>query len=281
MNMFTPLLNFLRRKSQSLLAATVLLVACAGGVAHAQLNNDSIARTYVIPGAQPISGDLISLDRASQTLHLSSVAGDSTLFGVVVSDPVIVLRSSGANVPIVTSGEAIVNVTTLGGVILPGDFITTSSIAGKGQLASSTNDFVVGMALAAFPVATTTPVARQGAVVSGNIPVLLQIGPYPSPVHPVLSQASGTPVPSSASKSSFISASTFFRYLLAAIVAIGSVVVAFRNFGSSISDGIISVGRNPLARSSIQSMVVLNVFLTALVSVGGLFIGFAILFLPI
>lgn len=283
MNMLASLLTFLRRDIRSLLVAVFFFGACTYGVAHAQLSNSSIARTYVISGTQPVSGDLISLDRTSQALHLSDFVGDITLFGVVVSDPVIILRSVGAHVPIVTSGEAMVNVTTSGGVITPGDFITTSSIAGKGQLASSTDAFIVGMALAAFPSATSTVAVKKGVVVEGNIPVLLEIGPYPSTAHPTSSsQSSGTSTSVATTKSTpTIGVSTFFRYLLAAVVAVGSIVVAFKNFGASINDGIISVGRNPLAKSSIQSMVILNAFLIALVSMGGLFVGFAILFLPI
>lgn len=280
--MVATLFEFLRRGIRPSLVAVFFFFACTNGVAYAQLSNSSIARTYVISGTQPVSGDLISLDRTSQTLHISNVTGDSTLFGVMVFNPVITLRSAGADVPIVTSGEAVVNVTTLGGVISPGDLITTSSIAGKGQLASSTDAFVVGMALAAFPSATSTRVAGKGSVVAGSIPVLLEIGPYPNPTRGTSTPSPVVPGLVSASKSSSgVSVPTFLRYLLAAIVAVGSIVVAFRNFGSSINDSIISVGRNPLAKSSIQSMVILNAALIALVSAGGLFIGFAILFLPI
>ena len=280
--MKASLLSLVRRAGRPFLV--VVLLSCVGvqGIAHAQLSNSSIARTYTVSGAQPVSGDLISLDRTSQELHLSSVVGDSTLFGAVVSNPVIILRSAGADVPIVTSGEVLVNVTTIAGAIAPGDLITTSSIAGKGQLATSTDAFIVGMALAAFPSATSTPVAGHGSVVGGSIPVLLEIGPYPATAHPAGAQSSGTSATAAAGKSAaVIGVSTFFRYLLAAIVAIGSIVVAFKNFGASINDSIISVGRNPLAKSSIQSMVILNALLIALVSAGGLFIGFAILFLPI
>ena len=259
----------------------VLALIGLSGVAHAQVNDSSIARTYTVSDSvQPESGDLISFDQTTQALHLSRVTGDTTLFGVVVSNPVIVLRISGANVPITTSGEAFVNVTTLGGPIAPGDYITTSSVAGKGQRATKEDKFVVGLALAAFPTATTT---APGGVVSGSVPVLLGIGPYPENATSSESKLASTTVAGAVSKDSSagLSIPTFLRYLLAAIVAVGSIAIAFRNFGSSIRDGIISVGRNPLAKASIQSMVILNVLITTLVSAAGLFIGFAILFLPI
>lgn len=261
-----------------ILAPAALAALCAFLLpsAHAQYSDASIARTYVVAGAQPASGDLISFDNASESLHLSNAADDQTLFGVVVANPVLVLQSEGATVPIVVTGEAEVNVTTAGGAIRAGDLITSSSIPGKGQLASSTDTFIVGTALASFP-ASSTPPASAGGLRSGSVPVLLSIGPRPDTA---VQTAAGSASETSTGKYA-IGASTLLRYFLAALVAIGSIGIAFRNFGSSIRDGIISVGRNPLAKSSIQSMVILNAFLIVLVSAGGLFIGFAILFLPI
>jgi hypothetical protein len=267
----------MHRRAAAVSSSLALLALCgyAAPLAHAEYSDAAIARTYVVSGAEPASGDLISFDRENDTLRLSSVASDQSLFGVVVTDPVLVLRAPGATVPIVTTGQVAVNVTTAGGAIKAGDFITTSSVPGKGQLASSTTAFIVGTALAPFP-ASSTP-AASAAPQSGSIPVLLSIGPRPD----APGQTSSGTAAGSATGKYAVGASTLLRYFLAAVVAIGSIAIAFRNFGSSIRDGIISVGRNPLAKSSIQSMVILNAFLIALVSAGGLFIGFAILFLPI
>lgn len=272
---------YVRYLSWAALGCLLAVAVVTGAPVRAQVNDGSIARTYAVSGTQPVSGDIISLDRTKQTLHLADVPNDASLYGVVVSDPVILLQSSGTNVPIVTSGDATVNVTTEGGPIAPGDFITSSSVPGKGRLATSTDTFVLGMALAAFPASTTPASAKAPA--SGSIPVLIEIGPYANHQASSGETATGTAATAAQSKQQTpsLGVPVFVRYLLAAIVAIGSVSLAFRNFGSSIRDSIISVGRNPLAKSSIQSMVILNAILIALVSAGGLFIGFAILFLPI
>jgi len=260
------------------LVTALLFVVNVSSVAHAQQASDGlIARTYAIIGAQPVSGDLVSLDKAAQTLHLSATTSDEAIFGVVVTDPVIVLRSASTSVPVVTSGEAQVNVTARGGAIAPGDFITTSPVPGKGQRATSTDAFVVGMALASFP-STTTPVA---ATTTGSIPVLLQIGPYSGHPPAAASGISNQSAPTSvAAQTPKIGVPVFLKYLIAAVVAIGSIVVAFVNFGASVRNSVISIGRNPLARSSIQSMAILNTVLIVVVSAGGIFIGFVILFLP-
>ena len=71
------------------------------------------------------------------------------------------------------------------------------------------------------------------------------------------------------------------KYLLATLVVVGSIYVAFRNFGSNLRDSIVSVGRNPLAKPAIQSMVVINTILVVVVTAVGLFIGLMVLFVQL
>ena len=71
------------------------------------------------------------------------------------------------------------------------------------------------------------------------------------------------------------------RYLLATLIAVGSIYAAFRNFGSNITSSIVSVGRNPLAKTSIQFMVLLNAALIVLVSVAGIALSLVVLFIPL
>lgn len=238
--------------------------------AHAQLSNTSIARTYVVDGTQPVAGDLVSFDKDKQILHLSDTADDETLFGVVVDKPALVL-SSGSGVPIISSGEVSVNVTALGGPIAPGDYITTSSEPGKGKKASPQDGFIVGTALESFGTASSS-------AASGAIAVHLSIGARPGGG---ANTSTLTTTKQNTSQTSSVTIPAFVRYFLAGLVAIGSIAIAFRSFGSSIKESIVSVGRNPLAKTSIQSMVVLNTFLIVLVSAAGLFVAFAILFVPI
>lgn len=256
-----------------LLLVALMVLTVPVSVIRAQIGNTSIARTYTVEGAQAVSGDLVSFDKDRQSLHLTKSVNDTTLFGVVIDRPAIVLRSTEAGVPIISSGEASVNVTALGGPIQAGDYITTSTEPGKGQKASVTDTFVVGTALESFGTASSSPTT------SGTIAVHLSIGPRPidgstttdAHVSSVTTSKNGTG----------ITVPVVFKYILAALVAIGSITISFRSFGSSIKESIVSVGRNPLAKNSIQSMVVLNTFLIVLVSAAGLFVAFAILFLPI
>ena len=249
---------------------------------YAQLSDTTIAKTYLISGNTAEFGDLVSFDRTTQVFRLAQQANDSNLFGVVVNNPTIVLRTTAESVPIVSSGEVDVQVTTINGPISAGDFITSSSIPGKGQKAGPSASFIAGIALDSFPVSpsgVSTGVSTS-TVDGGTIRVLLAIGPK--------SLSGGGLINGAGPMSSSLNVlgvsmplATLIKYFLAAIVVVGSIYVAFRNFGSSMKDSIISVGRNPLAKSSIQSMVVLNTVLIVLISGVGLFVGLLILFVQL
>lgn len=70
---------------------------------------------------------------------------------------------------------------------------------------------------------------------------------------------------------------TLLRYIVAAAVSIGSIVLAFRTFMSNATSGVIAVGRNPRAKSSIQAMVIFNATLGVAIALVGLGAGILIL----
>lgn len=263
-----------------------LFVGVIPSVAYAQFSDTTIAKTYVISGGVAEFGDLISFDRTTQTFHLAQEINDPNLFGVVVTSPAIVLRTSTEGVPLVNSGEVYMQVTTVNGPISAGDYITSSPIPGKGQKADPSTSFVVGTALDSFPAVSTgtsTAAVSTSTVDGASIRVLLAIGP--KSVDTEGSSGTGDATGDPASNVNILGVSTplatLIKYMLAALVVVGSIYVAFRNFGSNMKDSIISVGRNPLAKASIQSMVVLNTVLIVFVSIAGLFIGLLILFVQL
>jgi len=71
------------------------------------------------------------------------------------------------------------------------------------------------------------------------------------------------------------------KYILATLVAIGTVYIAFKVSNSSIKEGLISIGRNPLAKTSINSMLAINVIMIILISAVGLTVAIALVLLPI
>jgi len=57
--------------------------------------------------------------------------------------------------------------------------------------------------------------------------------------------------------------------------------MALKYLGPNFTQGIVSIGRNPLAKSTIQAMVTLNVILILIVTIGSFFVSIVILFLPL
>lgn len=260
-------------------AAAWLVFACVQvGVVRAQANGSDIARTQIISGKQAVSGDIVSFDPANQTYFLAKRSSDPNLYGIVVARPLLVLHSNTGGVPVVTSGDALVNVTTANGPIHVGDYITSSAIAGKGEKASSSAEFIVGIALQAFGVSAN---AASSSTATGSIPVLLHIGQRPATTTPVNTLPHVSPLFATSKSNTNSPAFSIVRYILAALIAIGSIFIAFRSFGANINSGIISVGRNPLAKSSIQFMVILNAGLIILVSFAGLGLAYIVAVAPI
>jgi hypothetical protein len=251
-------------------------------VASAQFSNNAIARTYVISGDTATAGDVVSFDRVTQALRLTRELNDNDLFGVVVNDPIILLRTMVGGVPVVTTGEAYVNVTSISGPIQAGEYVTSSMVSGKAQRATSTTTFILGTALESFPsVASTSAVTSTSTVYTGSIKVLLAIGPHTVPPTPSVSGGGGTTIVEEGTVSVSTPISRLIKYLLASVIVFGTIYLAFKNFTANLKDSVVSIGRNPLAKASIQSITILNTTLIVIVSAVGLFIGLMILFLPL
>ncbi len=238
-----------------------------------------IARTYAVSGDTLESGDIIAYENSSDVYRLAR-SGDENIIGIIVENPLLLLYVEGDGVPVAGSGEIAVNVTTLNGSIEPGDFIGVSAIPGKGMRAR-TGDVVVGIAKGAFSFKDAVlTIAYNGKEIGvGTISVQLNIGfgsllPAATRSNPIDFGSANLRAPGG-------SVLDILKYATALLVAVGSLYVSFRSFGTNIKNSIISIGRNPLASTSIRSIVILNVILILLVGGGGLFLSLVILLLPV
>lgn len=249
---------------------------------RAEFAETGIATTYTIIDKAAEDGDIVSLTDQKDKLGLSAVAYDEKMFGVYVVHPLIVIRNVGHPSPIVRSGEVMVNVTTVNGDIAIGDYITTSELPGKGQKSTDPTGYVLGIALEPFTQENGTLIDALGKEAAiGKIRVSMGIGPST----PFIQKVSGGFLGGLQYTSSlFLYAVTtskqterLIRYILAIIIAVTSIGVSFRSFGRNVTKGIESIGRNPLAKSSIQSMIIINVILIGLVSIGGIVLSLIII----
>lgn len=233
-----------------------------------------IAKTIPIADPEVAYGDIILYDPVTNLYRISQGVNDYRVYGVAVENPTLLLETDATLVPVAERGRLFVNVTLEGGDIAAGDPIITSSVFGKGMRAASRDMNIVGFALEPFTAedGVVTELEDGRSVVLGTI--LVEVGGRRVlvPAEPPLEEVAVPP---------YENGRVVARFSFAALVALGSMALTFLTFLLSIRQGVISVGRNPLAKASIRSMVVLNVILALIVSTVGIFFAISILVAPI
>jgi hypothetical protein len=232
-----------------------------------------ISNTYKISDSSAIEGDVMAIKDEDGTFIRASGQKDEHVFGVIVNTPVAVVRSDPSFFPIVREGDVIINVTTVNGPISPGDAIVVSPIPGKAQKTGEGGGDSIGTALSAFAVGEGTQETYNGTQIwSGTIQIALKVGSskneavssggFVSQLQELL-----TIIINTLKKGEDVT--RILRFLIAGLVAGITVWMSFTLFGRNISKGVEAIGRNPLAKLSIQSMIVVNIILIAIVTIGG------------
>jgi F0F1-type ATP synthase membrane subunit c/vacuolar-type H+-ATPase subunit K len=210
------------------------------------------------------NGDIICSEEGG--LILCDEDYQPSIYGVITSNPSLAFESPDFDGPLaVTSGDAVVRVSTINGAIAVGDLITTSKTPGVGQKAT-VNGFALGLAMEAFDSASPDDVGQ--ILVSINIhPTSSFVGSRSNLVSNIR-QALSAPV---------VAPLDSFRYLLAFVVALISFALGFVYFGRVVRSGVEAIGRNPLAARSIQLTVFVNIIITIVIVLTGLAISLLIL----
>jgi hypothetical protein len=256
------------------------------------MEHPTLASPVTIDGAAR-NGDLVTYDLTSATYKTARTFADSNLYGVIVDDPVLYLESTSTAPgvrPVVRFGEAVVNVSTLNGEVKQGDLVTSSRIPGMGaRVERDEAAYVLGFATESMTYDTgVTPITVDGKEVRfGTVSVALRIGSNPGKQEDKnLMTSTSTGIGPGSTTATRVEGNApvdpfkVFRYVLGTLVAITAVVLALRRFGDLFAQSVISVGRNPLARSQIRSILVWNAVLIIVVSSVGLGLGIAIIMLP-
>lgn len=257
---------------------TIFFLPTAAVQAQAPVFN--IATTFEIVDKEAVDGDIMSLSENDSTITRSKVAGDNKMYGVLVARPEIVYRTR-TDIPIARSGNAMVNVTSINGAIRIGDYITSSAIAGKGQKALELSGYMIGVALENFDGTSGSNVDPAGKVKGGKINVAIGIGP----ASPILIRAAGgalgivrqivNAIWYNVGQSKQVE--KLIRFILAALLVLLVIWISYRTFGRNVTKGIEAIGRNPLAKNSIQAMIILNVVLIFVVALGGVILALLII----
>lgn len=241
--------------------------------AFAQLQ---VAETFDVP-AGSVDGDILSY--SENGLTLSSKENDEKIFGVIeMEPPVAYRRQDNTGMPVVRSGTVDVNVTTVNGPIKTGDLVTSSIVPGKGEK-SNISGYIVGVAMEPFtgeegedfeynPPAGT---GQSRTVKLGKISVALKIE------YSEITTARSTNRLFDAINAAFFRNVqdperfvNIIRYLLAGLAVAISFIIGFFTLARTLPKGIEALGRNPLAKNTIQFGIILNIIFTVGIALAGI-----------
>ncbi len=233
----------------------------------AQPNSSGLATFMEVVDPEVMDGDIICAQSEGNVRCKS--AFDTSMLGVVTDSPALAVEDTEVEKGrfIITQGIASVRVANINGPIKEGDFITTSTIPGVGVKADR-NGYILGRSLQDYQGESPESIGkvqvalniRPVVTLSGNRGNLLQF------------IRDGIAVP-------LFEPLESLRYLLAVAIILVAFTLGLIYFGRASKAGIEAIGRNPLAKKTIQFTVFLNILLTIVIVLVGLGIAYLILVL--
>lgn len=241
--------------------------------ASAQLSGVGVVTSLPVTDSQAVDGDILVM--TNKGLARTSDPYDSRLFGVLQKAPVINYKPiDNTGQPVARTGIAEVNVTTAGGAISPGDYITSSTTLGKGQKATKPG-YVIGTAIDPLPAGS------GGQPASGQIAVALEIQYYNPYGGLNITSAPGFLAPLGTAFFANIQDPQKFvqtiKYMIAGLAFLGALFLGFISFSRSLAKSVEAMGRNPLAKNSIYATIVLNIVLTIVLTLIGALAAYIII----
>jgi hypothetical protein len=224
-----------------------------------------ISRSVLVTDKNVQEGSVISTSDHGPILAVSPY--DSQVMGVISNNAAVVLNEdqNPSNSAIVSDGLAQVLVSSKAGNIKSGDLVTTSTIPGV-AIKAVQSGYVLGTALEDYN--------NSDPQKTGKIKVDLNLHYFNSkPVFP----GSLTDIFKLALLSTKEGPSAIFKYILAGMVAIASLVLGFLSFARTAAKGVEALGRNPAASRIIHLGIILNIGITVIIVAAGFSIGFLIL----
>lgn len=225
---------------------------------HAQFD---VANVFDISDPQIKEGDILIFD-SEKGLQKASLPYDSHLFGIFQEQPGIVFRrADDSGKPVVRSGIAKVNVSLSNGEIKKGDSITSSTLPGLGMKASSPG-YVVGIAL------------EDSKEDKDQIDVAIDISfkdltnlPTSSLIDRLLSSFINSLLQSAQNDQGF---QQIIKNILAAIIILIAILFGLFIISRIMPKAIEAIGRNPLAKRSIEISLILSIIIVVAVVIASI-----------
>lgn len=260
--------------SGSLLAKPLLKIGAVIGIllllVSANANAASgVSQGYTTKTSDITPGSVMGLSPSTNTAEPATSGQKYQLLGLVADKPLLALSDGTNQVQIVISGPANAVVCNINGEIKAGDKIASSPIVGVGMKATDAGQ-VVGTAQVDFSKISsvkqtiTDKSGKKHTILVGTMPLQVSVsyfsgtgidqGILGSVLPPFVIQAAnaiaGQPV-------------SPLRVLIGLLALIIGFIIAGIMLQSAVRSGMISVGRNPLAKGAVRRQL-LDVSLTAL-----------------
>lgn len=231
------------------------------------------SNVYDIADTQAKDGDIIIYDPAKGLVR-STGAYDIHMFGVLQDQSTIELkRSDNTGKPVARSGIVKANVSLSNGQIKKGDYITSSTLPGLGMKATLSGN-VIGIAL---EDSKENSKYNQACLVTAancakdqiNLAVKLDYAELTDPRSTNrLFESIGTAFfRNSQDPQGF---GKIIKNLVAGLIILITLLFGLLVIGRAIPKTMEAIGRNPLARRSIQFSLALNIGIVAFVVIGGI-----------
>lgn len=224
-----------------------------------------VARMVTVKEKDVKDGSLIS--SSIEGVILSNIPYDPQILGVVARDAGIIIASNDSpeSVPVISNGSVYVLVSSKNGVIKKGDIITSSTTPGVAVKAVKSG-YVLGYALEDYSDTDANKIGKIAVDLSlhyfnsrstlvGTLTDIFKIALLPTKDSP----------------------NAIFKYIIAALVVIGSFILGFLTFGRTAAKGVEALGRNPAASKTIHLGIILNVAIVVVIIAAGITVAFFIL----
>ena len=236
-------------------------------ITEAQTTDDlyslGIAESISFPEASASAGKIVTYK--DNQYALTSTEYDPYTFGVISGNPAIEFvfeETDSQDLPVVSRGSSIVQVTTQNGAISVGDRITSSNNPGIGMLADKSG-LTIGIAQEAWDSSDPTEIGE--IVVDLDIKFALAR----SLTDQKKVQSKLLDVVNLSAIAALEDPQEVLRYVLSAFILVGSIAFSFLVFGRSAQNSILALGRNPLASRAISVGMILNIAMALFIIISG------------
>ncbi len=237
-----------------MLVAGLVIGGFCIGASVVQAASPNLSRSYDTSQSIP-NGSLVSLDESTdEKVEAANTGNAGRLFGIAVNsnDSLLAVEPQPGKTQVATSGSAIALVSTVNGSIRVGDQIGPSPFNGIGMKAP-VGSRVIGLAQTAFGTESTEGVKREAinkdgkksAVNVGYVRVAIALGTNAASkqdnlnsLQRVVRSITGRTV-------------STLRIVASLVVLLLTFTILVTLIYSSIYGGIVSIGRNPLAKYAV------------------------------